>query len=252
MSYLRRALVVTLGFLYSLSCGFSAQETPAEPVVMPPPPLPVITASAVRASATNAVPATNEAVNVWNAFPGAVEAPGTHHLVTNASGAVVHQFSMRPVVTNMSVLTNALPEIERKAAELDKEMKELPQRANLLREAYLQDGKRLANICTNFVPKDVDGQKIKARIDALEAEIRPLREEIKKRLLADPEYKKAKAKLDEDAEAFKALQDRRAKIREDRGALSPQLYQINELRRRELSKPVQKDEPKTETKAVSP
>jgi DNA repair exonuclease SbcCD ATPase subunit len=245
-------MVVSLGVLSFLSHGLAAQETPAEPFVMPPPPLPVITSSAVRVSSTNAVSATNEAVNVWKAFPGAVEAPGTHHLVTNASGAVVHQFNMTPVVTNLTVLTNALPEVAKKAAELDKEMKELPQRLNLLREAYLQDGKRLTNISTNFVPKDVEGQKIKARIEALEAELKPLREEIKKRLLLDPEYKKAKAKLDEDAAAFKALQDRRDKIREERGALSPQLYQINELRRRELSKRVQKDEPKTETKAVSP
>ena len=251
MSFLWRTMVGSLGLLICLTGFVSAQQVPVERSSTPPvPPLPAMASPAVKVAVTNDAPVTNDMNNVWSKYPSAVEAPGTHHLVTNAAGVSVHQFNMQPVVTNLTVLTNDLPAIQRKMAAFEQEMKDLPQRANILREAWLQDTKIMANICSNFVPADVAGQTIKARIDALEKELKPLREEMKKRLLADAEYIKAKAKMDEDAAAFKAIADRKAKIREERGALAPQLYQINELRIRDLNRhplkgELKKDEPKT-------
>ena len=245
MAYLRRKMVGSLGLLFCFSGVLSAQQSTTIPPVSPPA---VDVSPVAKQAATNDVADTNDMKSVWSQFPTAVEAPGTHHLTTNATGGLVHHFNMQPVVTNMTALTNDLLVLERKVGLLEQEMKDLPQRANILRDAWMQDIKILSNISSNFVPSDAEGKKIKERMDALEKELKPLHEEMKKRLLADSEFQKAKAKLDEDAAAFKVIQDRKAKIREERGALTPQIWALNELKKRELSKPASKVEPK----AVAP
>lgn len=222
-------MVGIIGVFLCFSGILSAQEVPVVSNASP---------SDARQAGTNA------AVDVWNKFSSAVELPGSHSLTTNASGVLVHHFNMQPVVTNMTALTNDLPQLEQKQAALEQEMKTLPQRESILRASWIQDCKIMANIVTNFVPADAEGKKIKERMDEIEKELKHLRVEFKKRLDADPEFQKAKAKMDEDAAAVKAVQDRKSKLREERGALLSQIGIINELKKRELNKQALKVEPK--------
>jgi len=187
---------------------------------------------------------TNAKVDVLANLSSALLMPGSHTLTTNASGAQVHHFNLQPVVTNMTALTNDLPQLEQKQAVLDQEMKSLPGRERILRESWIQDYKIVANIVSNFVPADAEGKKMKVRMVELEKELNQLRVEFQKKLETDSEYRKAMAKQTEDAAAVKVLQDRRSKIREERSTLLSQIWVINELKRRELNKQAATNEPK--------
>jgi len=224
MVCLRLVMVGAMSILFCFSNILSAQVSSVEPVPTPP---------------------TNAMVDVWGNIAPAIELPGSHHLTTNASGTLVHTFNIQPVVTNMTVLTNDLLQLEQKLAPLDQEMKALPPKERILRAAWLQDNQIIANIVTNFVPADAEGQKIKARMNEIEKELKQLRGEIKKRLEVDPEFQKAKAKLDEDAATLKDIQDRKTKMREESSALRGQIWAINELKKRDLAKRVSQDAPKT-------
>jgi len=239
---------------FSSGLLYAQEAPPVDPSVISP----VSDASSLMAvrrqavtnamQATNATPAKDDLVDAWAQFSSAVEVPGSHHVTTNAAGVPIHRFNMVPVVTNMTALTNDLPQLEQKQAALDQEMKDLPQRLSLLRDSVIQDSRILANISTNFVPADVEGKKVKERMEALINELNQLRAEYKKRLEADADFQKAKARYNEDLAAFQALQDRKGKLREERGALNPKIWAINELKRRELNRQASTNEPK----AVAP
>ena len=169
-------------------------------------------------------------VRSWELHPDAIAAPGAHNVTTNTDGTPVHHFSLRPVVTNMTALTNSLVETQERRRELDKELKGAMERETTLKIAIMADYKTLTGIATNFVPKDAEGKKIKERMDLIVVELKTLQEEFRKRLEEDPEFKAARAKLDGEQSEFKALQERKTKIREEMGSAGADMWQINNLK----------------------
>lgn len=174
--------------------------------------------------------ATNPVVNVWDAYPGAVEPPGTHHVKTNASGVPVHTFNLRPVVANEAALTNDLLQVEAREKALQHEMKQVNDQEGILKVSFIRDTRALVGIATNFVPQDDEGKKLKARMEALVKELKDTQAAYQKKLEADPVYKAARAKVDSEQAELKALLERREKLLADIRSVSAQTWQLKALR----------------------
>ena len=190
----------------------------------------------------SARPDTNVVAQVWDRFPRAVEAPGTVHVTTNASGMTVHSFSMHPVVTNMAALTNDVSAAERQQAAIEAEVKDLMQREVAVKRATMDDHKAMVAIATNFVPADAEGKQLKQRMTELVTELKVLGAKYEKLQEADPVLKKAKDKVDADNKELKEMQDRIKDLRGQQNALNVQIWQARELT-------VKKDESKGAAKA---
>ncbi len=219
--------------------GISLAQTPGSPVSLPPqpavaspaavggpPPFPI----APQRVPLSAEPATNPVVNVWDAFPGAIEPPGTHHVRTNASGAPVHTFNLRPVVTNEAALTNDLSQVETREKALQQEMKQVNDQEGILKVSLIRDSRALVGIVTNFVPQDEEGKKLKARMEALVKELKDTQAAYQKKLEADPVYKAARAKVDNEQAELKALRERREKLLADIRSASAHAWQLKALK----------------------
>jgi hypothetical protein len=193
-------------------------------------------------------PTTNAAVtDVWSGLTAAAEPPGAHRVTTNANGELVHHFSMQPVVTNSAALTNLLSMAEQRQSALDAEMKGMPMKDAPLRRAMMENYNTLVNIATNYVPEGAEGKKLVERIAVVEKELKDLRGQLVKYLETDPAYVQAKAKLDANTVEFKAIQERKQKLREERTAVAAELMQLRSLEAKEAVKKVSEDKPRPGT-----
>lgn len=186
-------------------------------------------AGAVPPAPDAAKPNTNTISNVWDTFPGAVEAPGAVHVSTNANGLIVHSFSMHPVATNMAVFTNDLAQIEMKQAAMEKELADLTQREVPLKRAVMADHKAMSAIVTNFVPTDAEGKKLKQRMVELVAEMKAVGAQLQKLQESDPAFLKVKIQMDADDKALKDVLDRKNDIGAQQAAINATVWQAKKL-----------------------
>lgn len=161
-------------------------------------------------------------------LPG-VQLPGAHEMATNKEGKVIHRFRMQAVVTNMPAMTNALATAEERQTVLSKEIQQLLLDEMPIRRALMDERKAMMNVATNFVPQDEEGKRLMEQMAAAEKALKDLRAQYVKKLAADPAYAKAKANMDANQEALKALQSRKAKLREEVNRLGVEIKQLKAL-----------------------
>jgi len=168
-------------------------------------------------------------VDAWKDFASAAELPGMHHLVTNSDGSVVHQFNMHPVVTNMAALTNDLPKLARQNAELEEEMKAALAKEAPLKVSLRDDFQAYMKIATNSAPVDDEDKQLRARAAELESQLADVHAKLQKKLETNPEFQKAKAKVESDRDGMKAIQKRKSEIVGERGDINVKVWKINQL-----------------------
>lgn len=226
-------LTHTTFFIAALVCG-ALQSVYAQD---PQPPQILVTGSALlapsasRPTLSNAPSATPppKLVDAWKDFASAAELPGMHHLVTNSDGSVVHQFNMHPVVTNMAALTNDLPKLARQNAELEEEMKAALAKEAPLKVSLRDDFQAYMKIATNSAPVDDEDKQLRARAAELESQLADVHAKLQKKLETNPEFQKAKAKVESDRDGMKAIQKRKSEIVGERGDINVKVWKINQL-----------------------
>jgi len=130
--------------------------------------------------------ATQESPGATNApvvIPRPPVAPGLAYPVTvttNESGVPVHQFSMKPAITNMAVATNDLAQLKAQLAGIEAETQKTSDEAGTLRKTMRNDYREIVGVMTNFTARNEEGKKLQDRITALETEL-------KTRKTSDPE-----------------------------------------------------------------
>lgn len=179
-------------------------------------------------------------------LPG-VQAPGAHSVVTNAEGQLVHRFSMRPVVTNEAAFTNSLESVQQRQTELQRDLRGMVAKEAPLRRALAEDYQTLLNIATNFVPEGAEGKRLMMRIAEVEKELKGLREQLVKKLEAEPAYASVKARVDTAVEELKAIKVEKNKLLHEARVTGAELNQLKVLEKEPNGGIVSEEKPKAGT-----
>jgi hypothetical protein len=168
--------------------------------------------------------AANEASDVT---PGIALPPVTAS--TNQEGVTVHRFSMTAVVTNTATATNELAVLRQKLVKIDDEIKQVLTRQTPLKPVMNQDYRTMIAFSTNYVPKDEEGMKIKARVTELETELKDLRGKLQTKMMDDPVYKEAKRKVDANRQEWVDIAKRKEELRLERTEVGAKIWQLQQL-----------------------
>jgi len=172
------------------------------------------------------------ATNVPVVIPRPPVAPGLAYPVTvttNESGVPVHQFSMKPAITNMAVATNDLAQLKAQLAGIEAETQKTSDEAGTLRKTMRNDYREIVGVMTNFTARNEEGKKLQDRITALETELKTLKQDLQKKMDDDEAYKQAKAKIEADREAYKKIEQNTAEIRKKRADVGARVWQLQTM-----------------------
>jgi predicted nucleic acid-binding Zn-ribbon protein len=150
-------------------------------------------------------------------------------MATNKAGVSVHQFAMHPAITNLDAATNQVVQLRKRMSELEDEAKALAARRQAMRPSLNSDQRFLSSFATNYVPKDDEGKKLKARITAAEAELKTLHDELDRRMAEDPEFKAAKSKVDSNRIEWVNCEKRGEDLRRERVEVGGKIWQLQKL-----------------------
>lgn len=172
--------------------------------------------SQVSTNASDAVQTSPKAPHL--AFPVTVS--------TNAKGVVQHHFPMKPVITNMVAATNELAQLKAQQDALEAELKKAADEGGSLKKTIRTDYLNIVGVMTNFPARNEDGKKLHERIQALETELKGLKQEFQKLLDEDESYKQARAKVEADREAMKSFEEKLAELRRKRTDVGSKVWQL--------------------------
>ncbi len=159
--------------------------------------------------------------------PGIAVPPVT--VSTNQDGVAVHRFAMTAVVTNITTATNELAVLRLKMVKIDDEIKQVLTRQTPLKPVMNQDYRTMIAFSTNYVPKDEEGLKIKARVTELETELNDLRGKLQAKMMDDPVYKEAKSKVDANRREWIDIAKRKEELRLERTEVGAKIWQLQKL-----------------------
>lgn len=148
---------------------------------------------------------------------------------TNMDGVVAHHFPMTPTITNMVVATNDLAQLKSQQAEIEAEMKKVSEGGGVLRKTMRSDYQNIVGVMTNFPTRSPDGKKLHERIQALETELKTLKQEFQRKLDEDQAYQQARAKTEADRESMKTFEEKIAELRKKRTDVGAKVWQLQTM-----------------------
>lgn len=148
---------------------------------------------------------------------------------TNADGVVAHHFAMKPAITNMVAATNDLVQIKAQLAEIEAEVKKVSEEGGALRKTMRSDYQNIVGVMTNFTAQNPDGKKLHERIQALETELKTLKQELQKKLDEDLVYKQARAKVEADRDSMKKFEEKMAELRKKKTETGAKVWQLQTM-----------------------
>lgn len=173
----------------------------------------------------NAHAATNEEVVVEQP-PTAPDLVYPVTSFTNTEGVVVHQFSMKPAVTNLVAATNDLARLKAELQTIEMEMKKASEEAGTIRTTMRNNYREIVGVMTNFTARNPEGKKLQDRITVLETELKTLKQELQAKMDGDEAFEQAKTKIDSGRDAYKKAEESLAKLGKKRVEVSARVWQL--------------------------